>query len=86
VSDDAGHFLCEFIYFRSMEQSVNSRIPVLFCHVPMDGEPFSVKEMTEVILALVGLMVDMEKSTGQNNRVKSGEVESVPTEEVDVVV
>ena len=60
MSDDAGHFLCEFIYFRSMEESVKSRIPVLFCHVPMDGKPFSIKEMTEVILLLVEVMVEEE--------------------------
>ena len=61
-------YLCEFIYFKSMEESVKSEIPVLFCHVPFDGEPFSIDEMTEVILRLVGLMVDIrekEKETGK---------------------
>ena len=44
-----------------MEESVTSEIPVLFCHVPMEGEPFSIDEMTEVILRLVGLMVDIRE-------------------------
>ena len=62
MSDDAGRYLCEFIYFRSMEESVKSGIPVLFCHVPQDGMPFSIKEMTEVIFGLVGIMVDIRES------------------------
>ena len=45
-----------------MEESVKSGIPVLFCHVPQDGRPFSIKEMTEVILKLVGIMVDTRES------------------------
>lgn len=42
--------------------SVKSGIPVLFCHVPQDGKPYSIKEMTEVILTLVGIMVDTRES------------------------
>jgi hypothetical protein len=45
-----------------MEMSVKSGIPVLFCHVPQDGKPYSIKEMTEVILTLVGVMVDTRES------------------------
>ena len=45
-----------------MEASKNSRIPVLFCHVPSDGMPFSIEEMTGIILRLVGLMVDTKES------------------------
>ena len=62
MSNDAGRYLCEFIYFRSMEESVKSGIPVLFCHVPQDGMPFSIKEMTEAISRLVGIMVDIKES------------------------
>jgi len=57
-SDDAGHYLCEYIYFRSMVESVTSNIPVLFCHVPIPGQPFILGEMTEFFLQLVGEMVD----------------------------
>ena len=62
MSDNAGRYLCEFIYFRSMEESVKSGISVLFCHVPQDGRPFHINEMTEVILRLVGIMVDTRES------------------------
>ena len=41
---------------------MKSGIPVLFCHVPQDGRPFSIKEMTEVILRLAGIMVDIRES------------------------
>jgi pyrrolidone-carboxylate peptidase len=68
VSNDAGRYLCEFIYFRSMEESVKSGIPVLFCHVPFEGQPFSMKEMTEVILRLVGVMVDMTEMDATRNK------------------
>ena len=62
VSDDAGRYLCEYIYFRSMEESVNSGVPVLFVHVPQEGRPFSIAEMRDVVLRLVGLMADVTES------------------------
>jgi hypothetical protein len=43
-----------------MEESVQSHIPVLFCHVPLEGKPFGISEMTEVIVRLVGIMVSMK--------------------------
>lgn len=64
VSEDAGRYLCEFIYFQSMEESVKSGIPVLFCHVPTEGYPFSVVEMTEVIKRLICLVVDTNEGSG----------------------
>ena len=62
MSDDAGRYLCEYIYFRSMEESVNSGIPVLFVHVPQEGRPFSMAGMTAVVLRLVALMADVKES------------------------
>ena len=74
MSDDAGRYLCEFIYFKSMEESVKSGIPVLFCHVPQDGTPFFINEMTEVISRLVGIMVDIgESELAPENGVKDEE-------------
>jgi pyrrolidone-carboxylate peptidase len=61
VSDDAGHYLCEYIYFRSMEETAASRIPVLFCHVPCPGKPFNVSEMTKFFEILIGEMVDNQE-------------------------
>ena len=69
MSDDAGRYLCEYIYFRSMEESVKTGIPVLFVHVPQEGQPFSISGMRDVVLSLVGLMADVIKS--DLNRVQS---------------
>lgn len=65
MSDDAGRYLCEYIYFRSMKQSTESGVPVLFCHVPSDGKPYSIHEMTAIILCLVSLLVDMSHTRSQ---------------------
>ena len=55
-----------------MEESVKSRIPVLFCHVPLAGRPFSVAEMTRIILQLVEIMLD-ETHLLQDAIIKHGE-------------
>ncbi len=62
ASDDAGRYLCEYIYFRSMLESVKSGIPVLFCHVPTEGKPYEIREMTDVLVMVAMLMVDMKQS------------------------
>lgn len=38
-----------------------SHVPVLFCHVPLPGHPFSVSEMTEFFVQLVGELVDHQE-------------------------
>ena len=60
MSDNAGRYLCEYIYFRSLKESVDSGVPVLFCHVPSDGEPYSIHEMTAIIICLMGLLVESD--------------------------
>jgi pyrrolidone-carboxylate peptidase len=62
ASDDAGRYLCEYIYFRSMQEAAKSGIPVLFCHVPTEGKPYDISEMTEVLVMVAMLMVDMKES------------------------
>ena len=62
VSNDAGRYLCEYIYCRSMEESVDSGIPVLFVHVPQEGKPFSIAEIRDVVVRLVVLMADIKES------------------------
>ena len=70
MSDDAGRYLCEYIYFRSMKESAESGVPVLFCHVPSDGKPYSIHEMTDIILCLVGLLIDMNHTRSQGVQAK----------------
>jgi hypothetical protein len=43
------------------ESKEHSGIPVLFCHVPAVGKPFSLDQMREVILHLLDLMVDRKE-------------------------
>lgn len=44
-----------------MEETAVSRIPVLFCHVPCVGRPFTVSEMTKFFELLIREMVDNQE-------------------------
>lgn len=67
-SDDAGHYLCDYIYFNSlawygrvnndMQGKSASARPVLFLHVPAESDPETLEEGREVTLALIGAMVE----------------------------
>ncbi|CUA69860.1 pyroglutamyl-peptidase [Rhizoctonia solani] len=48
-SDDAGRYLCGFIYFCSLAcaQKEGRKIKVLFMHVPLIGLPYEVEDMTK---------------------------------------
>jgi len=46
TSDDAGRFLCEFIYFKSLH-SQNGR--ALFIHVPPVGKPYSSEQVARYV-------------------------------------
>jgi pyrrolidone-carboxylate peptidase len=61
-SIDAGRYLCEYIFYKSLDKSQESGIPVLFVHVPSAGCPYSVPEMTEIVISLAALMVDVKLS------------------------
>ncbi|KAG9091313.1 hypothetical protein FRC06_000612 [Ceratobasidium sp. 370] len=54
-SDDAGHYLCDFIYFCSLAcaQNEGGRVKVLFMHVPPAGEPYEVEDMTRAVTGIV---------------------------------
>ena len=64
LSDDAGHFLCDFIYFSSLAAyrrrggvADDADRPVLFLHIPAGVEEEDVKRGTEATCALVRAMV-----------------------------
>jgi pyrrolidone-carboxylate peptidase len=67
MSVDAGRYLCEFIYYQSLRESQKSQIPVLFCHVPSENRPFKIPEMTEAIVQLACIMVDMKDKEGEEH-------------------
>lgn len=43
VSEDAGKYLCDFVYFKSLHATGGKS---LFVHVPMIGKPYTVDQMT----------------------------------------
>jgi hypothetical protein len=55
-----------------MEQAMESGIPVLFCHVPMEGRPFGISEMTDVLVTVAMLMVDVMESRGEGRTTGEG--------------
>ncbi|KAJ5139156.1 uncharacterized protein N7515_004004 [Penicillium bovifimosum] len=59
ISKDAGHYLCDFIFYTSMSlaQLQGQDRNVLFLHVPGASEDANIKEGREVTLALIKTMV-----------------------------
>ncbi|KIJ36311.1 hypothetical protein M422DRAFT_232537 [Sphaerobolus stellatus SS14] len=67
-SNDAGHYLCDFIYYGSLaesqrtlfgssqkEKNMKNRSKILFMHTPYElGQPFSLEELTEIVKQAVG--------------------------------
>ena len=67
-SEDAGHYLCDFIYFNSLawfgrrndklDGGKPSDRPVLFLHVPADSDEETIEKGRQVTIALIEAMVD----------------------------
>ncbi|EME81121.1 uncharacterized protein MYCFIDRAFT_28580 [Pseudocercospora fijiensis CIRAD86] len=67
-SEDAGHYLCDYIYFNSlahcgrrsgaMEGGGDKARPVLFLHVPAESDPDMIEKGKEVTIALIHAIVD----------------------------
>lgn len=63
-SMDAGHWLCDFIYYCSLAESKRNGNPyekdrntqVLFVHVPPVGQPLSTEECTDAITRIVTMV------------------------------
>ena len=63
VSDDAGHYLCDFVYFKSLNSHDRRS---LFVHVPEIDKPYSVHQMTlglKIILENIVKQLDQDTST-----------------------
>ncbi|KAK4673209.1 hypothetical protein QC763_109800 [Podospora pseudopauciseta] len=64
ISEDAGHYLCDFIYYSSLAHLVKNnpheRKRVVFLHVPSEASPAWVKVGRELCLSLVRGMVESE--------------------------
>ncbi|KAK4246875.1 Pyroglutamyl-peptidase 1 [Corynascus novoguineensis] len=62
ISEDAGHYLCDFIYYSSLAhlEKAGERRRVLFLHVPSDASPHSISVGRELLLQLVRSLVESE--------------------------
>eukprot|EP00747_Dinoflagellata_sp_TGD_P147792 gnl/TRDRNA2_/TRDRNA2_176852_c0_seq4.p1 gnl/TRDRNA2_/TRDRNA2_176852_c0~~gnl/TRDRNA2_/TRDRNA2_176852_c0_seq4.p1 ORF type:complete len:327 (-),score=47.94 gnl/TRDRNA2_/TRDRNA2_176852_c0_seq4:622-1602(-) len=66
VSDDAGLYLCEYIYYKSLRLAeVNADSPaVLFVHVPPIGQPYSLPQLVEALRAVVQASLEQASPHG----------------------
>ena len=55
VSEDAGRYLCDFIYYTSLH---TSKAPVLFVHVPELGNPYSASQLAHALRDLIQLLLE----------------------------
>lgn len=71
ISEDPGHYLCDFIYYSSLSHLYRSgeRRRVLFLHVPSDASEHGIKLGTELTVQLIRSMVESEMA-----RRRKGEV------------
>ncbi|KAK4132272.1 peptidase C15, pyroglutamyl peptidase I-like protein [Trichocladium antarcticum] len=62
ISEDAGHYLCDFIYFSSLAHlyKAGAKRKVLFLHVPSDASQHSIALGRELLLQLVRSVVASE--------------------------
>ncbi|KAI0873917.1 hypothetical protein GGS24DRAFT_362619 [Hypoxylon argillaceum] len=62
VSEDAGHYLCDFIYFSSLAHLCKQQRPkkVVFFHVPLHSDAESLRRGVELVLTLIRSIVESE--------------------------
>ena len=61
ISEDAGRYLCDFIYYKSLHIS---RCPVLFIHVPPLDTPYSASQLGQALFeVLTILLAEMDSSS-----------------------
>ncbi|KAK3900960.1 Pyroglutamyl-peptidase 1, partial [Staphylotrichum tortipilum] len=62
ISEDAGHYMCDFIYFSSLAYlyKAGEKRRVLFLHVPSDASEHSIATGRELVLQLVRSVVESE--------------------------
>lgn len=79
ISEDAGHFLCDFIYYSSLSELWKLQRPrkALFLHVPADATPTSVEKGRDLTLNLIRSIVESEivaKNKPQGGQTGDGEL------------
>lgn len=63
VSEDAGRYLCDFIYFSSMAYVTKKEEDrrVVFLHVPVNSDPVAVENGIEITIELIRAMVQSDR-------------------------
>lgn len=79
ISEDAGHYLCDFIYYSSLSELWKLQRPrkALFLHVPADATPESVEKGKDLTLNLIRSIVESEivaKNKPQGGQTGDGEL------------
>ncbi|KAI0404925.1 hypothetical protein F4802DRAFT_205361 [Xylaria palmicola] len=62
ISEDAGHYLCDFIYYSSLAHLWKQQRPrkVVFFHVPLHSDTKSLERGVELVLTLIRSIVESE--------------------------
>ena len=55
ISSDAGRYLCDFIYYTSLNAD---HAPVLFVHVPELGSPYTVHQLATALKNIVEVLLN----------------------------
>jgi pyroglutamyl-peptidase len=65
VSEDAGRYLCDFIYYSSLAYLEKSREEkrVVFLHVPIEADEAALKTGVDVTIELIRAMVQSGRMT-----------------------
>lgn len=73
ISENAGHYLCDFIYYSSLVHlhKAGERKRVLFLHVPSDASEHSISVGRELMLQLVRSVVESEMERREKARAES---------------
>jgi len=63
ISEDAGRYLCDFIYFSSLAHLTkkNEERRVVFLHVPVDSTEEAIKTGVAVTVELIRTLVQSER-------------------------
>lgn len=69
ISNDAGHFLCDFVYYSSLAhlQKANRPRKVVFLHVPSHSTDAFIRQGRELTMNLIRAIVESEaaRNTGE---------------------
>lgn len=75
ISEDAGRYLCDFIYFSSLAHlyKQNDYRRVIFLHVPSDASDPAVAKGKELTVHLIRSLVESELSRNRETDLRKGD-------------